>query len=175
MKTSTFLFLILFLNLALSPGLSLAAGTAKFTITPPDVAFDPELNADPAATIDEYRVTCTNDKGEITSFSMPGYSPPPLTKTDMPTGQTTCYAVSFSAFYGTESDRSPEKGKMIYDDNLKPNGPALFDLTLLSVPKSGLTPGKYPFRADVAGITYAGDCNLKVKKHFDLKCKGKPL
>jgi len=160
--------------LALVSFSAFGAGTATFTITPPDVAFAPEMHADPAATIDEYRLTCVNDVGVVTSFVMAGMTPAPLTKTDMPTGQTTCTAVSYSAFYGTESVPSGPAQKMIYDDSLKPNPPASFDLSVISgTPNASLEPGKYPFQADVAGITYAGDCNLKVKNHFDLTCKGK--
>jgi len=122
-----------------------------------------------------YRIYYTDSTGTGHAIDVPDPTATEYLVPNVPWGPSTWVMTSLcpSCEIQQESDPSPQISKNIQSREI-PLAPGSIDIDFTQ-PNASLEPGKYPFQADVAGITYAGDCNLKVKKHFDLKCKGKPL
>lgn len=107
------------------------AGSADFTWTIPNPAFDAPVPAD--WIIDEYRIYCTIDPGNgqpKVQYNQVvfGYTTDAASYNDIPGGDMTCYMTSWSIKANAESMPSNTVTKFILDA-IHPNSPGSLDFT----------------------------------------------
>jgi hypothetical protein len=149
------------------------AGEATFTWLKPVPPWD--VVVPPAWVIDEYRIKCTVVVPLQPDVSytrvVPGYDTETVTYDDLPNGDTTCVMTSWSNGSGSESIDSASVNKFVFNADVNPNPPTIFDFVPLAA-LQGIKTAKFKSRTV---ITSANNKRHVVNCIFKTGKKGKRI